>query len=269
MSTTPSDPTNIVVFDIETQRSFDEVGGYDHFDKLGVSYVGVYSYRTQQMHGFFEQDLPLLEQILVAERPMLVGFNSIHFDNPVLQPYFSQIDLSSLPHLDMLKEVEKILGHRIKLDNLAQATLHMGKSASGLDAIRWFREGNLEALAKYCLDDVQVTRDLYEYGQRHGRIHYPSGGQIMQVAASWAVPPTIRELLESAWKEHRQIIVDYIEGADQSRIIKRYTWEIQDLVGDQLTAYCQETHATGSYDAQRVWLVSDQGQNFSHQAKLF
>lgn len=163
---------NIIVFDLETQYSFDEVGGQDHLDKLKISVLGAYLYRTSEYVIFEEKELSKFEELLLS-RPLLVGFNSKRFDCAVLQPYV-RVDLKGLPHLDILEEFVKAVGHRIKLDSLAQATLGVGKSGSGLDALKYWREGQIDKLKKYCLDDVKITKDIYEYGAQHGKLHYIS-----------------------------------------------------------------------------------------------
>lgn len=261
----------IVVFDIETQRTFEEVGGVDNRHQLGVSYVGVYAYTQQKLFGFFEKDLPALEKILIAEQPMLIGFNSIHFDVPVLQPYFKNLDLSTLPHLDIMKEIEKILGHRVKLDNVATATVYSSKSGYGLDAIRWYREGDFESLAKYCLDDVAITRDVYEYGLRHGYIYYTSGGSVLPIPVPWGKKPSVKEIVEEAFKKHQQLTVDYFEvdDAGNKEVLNR-TFEILSLDTDgRFDAFCHRINNKKKFSIKNIWNVQDTGQIFAHQATLF
>lgn len=178
---------NIIVFDIETQRSFDEVGGRDRLDKLGISVLGAYLYKTDEYRAFEERELGKFEELL-GSRPLLVGFNSKRFDCAVLQPYI-RFDLWKLPQLDILEEIIKAVGHRVKLDSIAQATLRTNKSGSGLDALRFWREGKLEELKKYCLDDVRITRDIYEFGAEHGELFFMSkyGMAKARAVVSWKV----------------------------------------------------------------------------------
>ncbi|MFH1425889.1 MAG: ribonuclease H-like domain-containing protein [Candidatus Kerfeldbacteria bacterium] len=258
-----------MVFDIETQKTFDEVGENGQKD-LGVSFCGVYSYSQKKSFGFFEKDLPKLEKIMITEKPMLIGFNSKHFDNPVLQPYFKELDLSTLPHLDILEEITKALGHRVKLDNVAQATLHEGKSGSGLDAIRWYREGDLDSLSKYCLDDVKVTRDVYEYGLRHGRIFYPSGGQQIPIPIKWGQAPLIIDKLMEAFKRHEQLEIDYFEVDDNNaKEVKKHTIEILSFDGDRFEAFCHADNQKSQFTVANVWDIAETGQTFAHQSSMF
>lgn len=269
-----SSPQSIVVFDVETQRTFEEVGGHDHIPELGISYVGVYAYSQQQLFGFWEKDLATLETILIREKPLLIGFNSLHFDVPVLQPYFKNLDLSSLQHVDILRDVEKALGHRVKLDNIAQATLYEQKSGSGLDAIRWFREGNFEALARYCLDDVRITRDVYEYGLRHGRIFFPSGGEKKPIRVHWSDEPTITDRIRDAFKHHEQLTVEYFSiptsatTGGTKEIVKR-TLDILDLDERRIHAYCHELNDKDTFLIENVWLIGQTGRTSAHQSSLF
>ena len=159
--------TNEVVLDIETQNTFDEVGGY-FTDKLKVSLVGVYYYETDTYESYLEHELPQLFSRL-ERSGRIIGYNSIGFDMPVLNNYYAG-NLLNLPQLDILKVIEKNLGFRIKLDSVAQATIGTKKSAHGLQAVAWWKEGNIEAIREYCLQDVKVTKEVYEYGLQHGCI---------------------------------------------------------------------------------------------------
>ncbi len=162
----------LVVFDVETKKAFDEVGGY-YPDKLGVSVSGVWygeSGTEGTLRGFREEEFPEMFKIFEqAER--IVGFNSIDFDMPALSPYYLG-DLLKLPNLDLMREVEKQVGYRVKLDALAKETLGVQKGGSGLDAITYFREGNWDKLTQYCLQDVAITRDLYLYGKKEKKLRY-------------------------------------------------------------------------------------------------
>ncbi|NQS99910.1 MAG: ribonuclease H-like domain-containing protein, partial [Candidatus Omnitrophica bacterium] len=155
----------ILVLDLETKKSFDEVEGRK-FELLGVSIVGVYSYRLDQYKTFLESEIKQLQSLL-EQAKLVIGFNIKRFDFPVLQPYLD-LDLSKLNSLDIFEHVQKSLGFRLGLNSLAQATLDIGKSGSGLDALKYFRQGEMDKLAQYCQQDVFVTRQLYEYGNRHG-----------------------------------------------------------------------------------------------------
>lgn len=158
-----------IVLDIETRNTFQDVGAYNP-SLLQVSLVGVYFYETDTFESFLEEDLPKLwPRLEQADR--IIGYNLIHFDYPCLQTYYSG-DMKKLPTMDLLVEIEKRLGFRIKLDDVAQATLGIGKSGHGLLAVEYWKKGEIEKLREYCLQDVRVTRDLYDHALREGEVAY-------------------------------------------------------------------------------------------------
>ncbi|MEK7519628.1 MAG: ribonuclease H-like domain-containing protein [Patescibacteria group bacterium] len=188
-----------IVLDLETQHEFSEVGGREYPHLLKVSLVGVYSYARAAFLAFEEKDIPELEKLL-SETDLLIGFNTKHFDYAVLQPYLKSLDLKKIPACDIMEDVANVLGHRLSLESIAQATLGTGKSGHGLDAIRYFREGNMEALKKYCLDDVRITRDIFEYGKQNGKILYTSKYRAESLSApvSWKKLGAVRESVPEA-----------------------------------------------------------------------
>ncbi len=158
-----------VVFDIETQNTFFDVD--NDFKKLKVSVVSIYRYETNEYQSFTEDELyklwPILEH---SER--LIGYNSEHFDLPVLNNYYLG-DLLKFPHLDLLKVIKESLGIRLKLDDVAQATLdNVKKSSHGLQAIEWWKEGKIDEIKKYCEQDVLVTKEVYEFGKNNKQLFY-------------------------------------------------------------------------------------------------
>ena len=180
---------NELVFDIETKQSFQDVGGKHNMHLLGVSVVGVYSYTDDTLRCYEEKDFPFLEEAF-RNSSRIIGFNSKHFDVPVLQPHV-KIPLAFIPHLDLMTDIESYLGFRVSLDGLAKMNLGTQKSGHGMDAIKWWREGNLEMLKKYCLDDVRITRDVYEFGKKNGHIVAETRQDPkVSVPVSWHMPVT-------------------------------------------------------------------------------
>lgn len=161
---------NRIVLDIETQNLFSDVGGKENLSKLLLSVAGVYSYSSNGFMTFTENEMPQFARIL-EKTDLIVGFNINHFDLPVLQKYFS-FDLNKIPALDIMTEVVNRIGHRVSLDDLVSNTLGKKKSANGLLAVEYWREGRINELKKYCLDDVRLTRDLYEHGLENGEIKF-------------------------------------------------------------------------------------------------
>ncbi len=163
--------SNILVMDLETQKSFKEVGKA-RLEKLKISVAGVYDYMTDEFLIYEEKELMKLEKRL-QDVDLLIGFNIRRFDMPVLAPYLF-MPTENLPVLDLLEDVEKVRGHRASLDSIAQPTLKQHKSGSGADALTLFKENRMDELKRYCLDDVRLTKEIYEYGCREGKIFFTS-----------------------------------------------------------------------------------------------
>jgi len=163
--------SNTIVLDLETQKTFDEVGR-QNLHKLKVSVVGIYDFQDEQFQAYEESQIPELETRLKSAN-LIVGFNIKRFDMQVLAPYFfSSVD--SYPVLDLMEEIEKVRGHRVSLQSLAQGTLDETKSGQGLNAVTLFRQGRMDELKSYCLTDVRITRDVYTYGGEHGSVSFIS-----------------------------------------------------------------------------------------------
>lgn len=162
-----------LILDVETKKTFDQVGGYFP-DRLGISFVGVCIRETMsgagQMEGFFEADLPHLFPLL-EKADVVIGFNVDGFDMQTFVPYY-QADITKIPTLDLMTKIKDSVGHRIGLDAVAKETLGIGKSGDGLDAIKYFNTGQLDRLRDYCLQDVAVTRDIYDYGLSKGHVKF-------------------------------------------------------------------------------------------------
>ncbi len=161
---------NIVYFDLETQKGADEVGGWGNKHLMKISFGVTYSSKDDSYKGFEEEDMSALVAEL-AGADLVIGYNIINFDYAVLSPY-TDVNLTKLPTLDLMADLRKVLKFRPKLDNLAQATLQVGKSADGLMALTWFRQKEFAKIALYCKQDVQVTRDLHRFGCDNKFVYY-------------------------------------------------------------------------------------------------
>jgi DEAD/DEAH box helicase domain-containing protein len=154
-----------VVFDIETQTA---AGG--DFKQMRISVVGVYFYDTDEYRCFEEREFPeLWTRLEQADR--LIGYNSRYFDTPILNNYYPG-DLNGFAQLDMLEEIHKVLGFRLKLDDVAAATVGHRKSGHGLQAVEWWKQGEIQKIKDYCLQDVKVTKAVYEYGLKYHALVY-------------------------------------------------------------------------------------------------
>ncbi len=179
-------PRNIVYFDLETQRTANDAGGWERKQGMGMSLGVTYSTATGHYRIFDEKRVnELVEQLLKAD--LVIGFNVINFDYEVLMGY-TILDLKHhVPTLDLMVEIEQKLGHKLALDALAKATIGAGKSGDGMEAIRWWREGRLLDIAEYCCIDVKVTRLLHEYGCKNKELFYHDRfAQKCRVEIEWA-----------------------------------------------------------------------------------
>lgn len=154
-----------LVIDIETKNLFSDVGGEHNLRKLDVSVVGVYSYNQDKYLCFDEYQMPELGAFF-QRTGLIIGFSINRFDIPVLEKYFS-FKLSAIPRLDILEEIEFALGHRVSLDILAKTNLGgIGKTHHGTEAVTLYRDGNMDELKSYCLNDVKLTKELYDLGKK-------------------------------------------------------------------------------------------------------
>jgi DEAD/DEAH box helicase domain-containing protein len=158
-----------IFLDIETRNSFQDVGSAES-TALDISVVCIYDSETKEFSSYLQEDLPKLWPILESA-DSIITFNGDHFDLPLLNKYYSG-DLLKMNSLDILKEVRKSLGHRVGLGAIAQATLGVGKSGHGLEAIEWWRKGEIEKIVKYCIEDVRITKEVYDYALEHKKLKY-------------------------------------------------------------------------------------------------
>jgi DEAD/DEAH box helicase domain-containing protein len=167
-----------IVFDIETRNVFQEVGSSNP-EALDISLVGVYNYEKDEYSSYLQEDLnklwPLLEQA-----DMIIGYNSDHFDIPLLNKYYHG-DLSFLKSLDILKEIKDSLGRRVSLDQVAEGTMGKKKIGHGLQAIEWWKAGDIDSIRKYCLEDVRLTKEIYDYARKNNSLKFKEAGKIYDI----------------------------------------------------------------------------------------
>ncbi len=256
-----------IVFDLETKKTFDQVGGQRNAAALGISLVGVYDYNDAKYKVFREKDLGEFLKLL-RETELLIGFNSKSFDNAVLQPYYQDFDLSKIPHLDILEEIYKSLGHRLKLDSVAQSTLYEGKSGSGLDAIHYYNMGDWASLAKYCLQDVRVTKEVYEYGRNHGYLWYQKAGKPEPIEVDFGGDKKIEQIIFDSWKKHEQIKIEYIDtaGGDAQRKITNI--DIHGIKFKKIQGFCHSRKSDIVIEIPKILRAENLGVMSTHQKSL-
>lgn len=243
---------NAIVIDIETEKDFKEVGGKQNMHLLGVTVVGMYEYTANAFIAFEKEEFPRLEEIF-ASSSLLIGFNIKHFDIPVLQPHI-KFDLGRFDVLDLMDEVERGLGFRVSLDNLSRATLGIGKSGMGLEAIDWWRDGLKDKVKEYCLQDVRLTRDLYEFGKEHGFILADTRDRgRVKIEVRWRDnAPTIKKILSDALQRRVTIMVDYRVEDNSKTPPSRRKIDIHTISADSFEGYCHMRGGIRTFYIERI-----------------
>lgn len=181
-----------VVIDIETQNTFQDVGAYNPA-LLRVSLVGCYFYETDGYESFLEDELPKLWPRL-ERSDRVIGYNLFGFDYRCLQTYYAG-DFRKLPTVDLMLEIEKRIGFRVKLDDVAHATLGVGKSGHGLQAVEFWKKGEIDKLRDYCLQDVRITKEVYDYAlQNQYAFYHDRQGQKQSVPLPILPPSTDQQV---------------------------------------------------------------------------
>ena len=186
-----------LVVDIETKNTFQDVGGEQNIHKLDASLVGVYSYKKDKYFGLLEHEFGQLDELFRGAE-LIIGFATNRFDIPILRKYTS-VDIKRIKSLDMFEEVQKKLGRRIGLGVLCEANLKIGKTGHGLDAIEYYKNGEIEKLKSYCLNDVKITRDLYEFVLDKKKLFVPDKmnppGVFFDFDWAWSLEPSPQGML--------------------------------------------------------------------------
>ena len=187
-----SNEYRILYFDLETQKSADDVGGWDKIHKMKLAVGVVWDSLEQKFFSYIDSEASqLVEKLQTAD--LVVGFNVAKFDYGVLQPYATKMDfdLEEITTFDMLIDINKKLGHRLSLNHLAENTLNAKKSADGLVSLQWFKEGKIDKVIEYCKQDVEITRDLFLYGVSEGYVKYSTRKGVAKLPVNWGRPSLI------------------------------------------------------------------------------
>ena len=180
----PAKSLHFGVFDLETQRSAAEVGGWHRAHLMKVSCAVLYDSGEDRFSEYMEDQIEqLIERLQSFD--LIVGFNINRFDYRVLRGY-SDFDFKKLRNLDILETVEAYLGFRLSLAHLAAATLRESKSADGLQALRWWQQGRIREIVAYCRQDVKITRDLYCFGREHRHLLFKDkSDRTVRIPVDW------------------------------------------------------------------------------------
>lgn len=177
-----------ITFDLETQNFFQDVGSNEPTD-LDISVICIHDSLTDQYSSFIYNELNKLWPI-IEQADMLVTWNGDHFDIPILNKYYPG-DITKIKSLDLMKEVQKVLGRRLKLDSVGEATLGKNKTGHGIEAVTWWQNGEIDKLIAYCLEDVKLTKELYDFATRENILKYKDLGTIKEIkldTSNWEIP---------------------------------------------------------------------------------
>lgn len=180
--------SGILYFDLETQKYAEDVGGWNNARDMRMSIGVTYSEGDGLYRVYEESDVQaLIDHLTLAQ--IVIGYNIDSFDLEVLKGYGT---VTNIRTFDLLRDIERLLGFRTSLENIAQATLGRGKVATGADAVQWFRAGEMFKLVEYCHQDVTITRDVHHYGMQHGHVWYrdAANGELRQIGVQWHLPPS-------------------------------------------------------------------------------
>ena len=168
----------VVTFDIETANWMSDIGTSQPAD-LTIALVCIHDSETGAYKSFLEPELPQLWKIL-ERTDLLVGYNSDHFDIPLLNKYYPG-DLTRIRSLDIMKEIQDVVGRRLRLDAIADGTLGKKKSGDGAQSIKWWRAGEVDKVRQYCLKDVEITKEIFDYAIKNGNVKYRELGRVHEV----------------------------------------------------------------------------------------
>ncbi len=175
------------VLDLETQRSAEEVGGWHMAHRMGISCAVLYDSKTDRFIEFYENQVSELIDAL-KNADLVVGYNIKQFDFEVLKAY-TNYDFNQLPTLDLLERIYQHLGYRISLGHLAEMNLGIQKTADGIKAVQWWKEGNIEAIVNYCKKDVEITKNIYKLGAIQGYLLFKNkAGVSVRIPVKWGAP---------------------------------------------------------------------------------
>lgn len=227
-----------IIFDIETQKGFKDVGGKNNVHLLKISILSFFSFKDNNFFALEEKEISQFTERLKAN-PILIGFNIKNFDLQVLKPYIN-MDINQLQCIDIMDDVVNYLGYRVSLDNLAFSTLNKKKSAQGLQALEWFKKGEIEKIKNYCLMDVKLTKEIYEFGAKYGFIKAfaPNNCDIIKIPVSFKdnlLSTSNIHSLQEAFQKKNRLKIKYLSG-DVPDLYSEFIIEIYNLKGSFIEA---------------------------------
>ncbi len=232
------DDQDRIVFDLETQRDFKEVGGRNNLHLLKISVLSFFSFRENKYYIYEEKEITKFLKLL-KQNPLVIGFNIRNFDLEVLKPY-ADFNLKQIKCLDLMDDIINHLGFRLSLDAVAFGTLNKNKTTSGIQAIKWFKNGMIDKIKQYCLQDVQLTKEIYEFGLKNGYIKafLKNNTEIIKIPVSYALKNEISEKnrnIKEAFESQKRLKIYYVGNENQR--VQEFTIEIYQMKGSFIEAF--------------------------------
>lgn len=168
----------IIYFDLETQHTFEELGMYSNRDKdaskLRMAIAGVLYNNNKHMFFGESQISQLFETLKKAD--IIIGHNLFRFDYMVLSQY-SKADARNLFNktktFDMMHELEQYTGGCwTSLDDLCTRNIGICKTEDSSKIPGMWRNNQFKEIEEYLLNDLIMTRDIYEYIKKNKKVRY-------------------------------------------------------------------------------------------------
>lgn len=169
-----------VVIDLETKYTFRERNKHE---KLEISVMAIYDYTSQTCRIYTENELSKVFAVL-ENASYVIGFNIKSFDLQVLRAYYPG-DVAKFSVFDICDDIKDRVGRRLSLNDLLFATLNKKKTGHGLVAIDLYKQKKMEELKQYCIDDVTLTRELFDFGIREGLIYFLDSKGKKEIPVDW------------------------------------------------------------------------------------
>ena len=171
---------SVMIYDVETcclvkaegqPQGFRYADSWADYIGMGVSVVAAYSYLTDSYHVFMKDNLHELQN-LADEHSVVVGFNSMRFDDQLLKAHGVEV----MTTFDLMREIQAAAKHlpwpkgsgrrAYSLSAMARANELRDKTGSGADAPMLFQRGRIGELVSYCVQDVAITKQLFDRRER-------------------------------------------------------------------------------------------------------
>lgn len=176
----------MLVLDIETYFPLEEANQFN-IETHKISYIGLIETVKREEIDIWEDEVNTKLPSLLSASDLIIGYNIFGYDMPIISRYLG-VKVLNYPQLDLMHAVKQVIGYRPKLNDLANATLGRGKLGSGEDAARYYFAKDFDSLKKYCMEDVRLTLEVYEYGLEHGQVkYYDKNGFVKEVQIDWSL----------------------------------------------------------------------------------